>query len=555
MTIFHRITFCYHPNKREYTMVRRLPALLAVSLAISCLMVIDTAEAQTSRSDKARSLRAHESAYVRARVGLSTYGGDRDADAPESFLSLKVGDKFENASYSLSPAIGYAFSPYVSLEFNWQIGDYTMINNNCGSGPGVGCTQISVNDGSAPDLDSDSKTIRHSPSLMLRWLPFAHWQVTPYLQAGAHYSFGSVTKQGGGDETVSAFGPLAGFGVDIATGSRVSLFLEANGWYNFDDEGIDLADPISEENETSFDLLGFYGGGLAISFKSPCTPVEVLSVEGPDRIAIGEQATFTATVNADASVSGLTYRWDMDDGTTASGLTVTHTYSRPGNYNVRFTATNCGGSDSGDTAVEAFDPCPVPAQIVSIATDPADPIINENIRFSANVRADPPASYRWSFGDGGSSNSASPTHSYDDPGEYTVTLEVANCEDQRDSRTMQLPVREFRCSEITELNSVFFDRNSSELDDEAKALLDENIAILKECPEINVRLDGFASRGERRPQQLSEARASAVEQYYIENGISPNRLTARGLGIDPMGGKGKAGADRRNRRVDSIIVR
>ncbi len=536
-------------------MVRRLPALLAASLAVS-LMAVNVAEAQSSRSDKARNLRASESLYVKARVGLSTYGGDRDADAPESFLSLKVGDKFENASYSISPAIGYAFSPYLALELNWQIGNYSEINKNCASGPGVGCTQVSAADGSAPNLDQDeSSTIRHSPSLMLRWLPFAHWRVTPYLQAGGHYSFGSVTTEAGADESVSAFGPLAGFGVDIATGSRVSLFIEANGWYNFDDKGIDLADPISEENDTSFDLLGFYGGGLTIAFKSPCTAVEVLSVEGPSRVATGEAATFTATVNANASTSGLTYMWDMDDGTTASGLTVTHTYDRPGNYNVQFTATNCGGSDSGDLAVEAYDACPVPAQIVSISTDPSDPIINENIRFSANVRADPAPTYSWSFGDGGTSNSASPTHSYDDPGEYAVTLEVENCGDQRDSRTMQLPVREFRCSEITELNSVFFDFNSSELDDEARALLDENIAILRECPEINVRLDGYASRGERRTQQLSEARAQAVEQYYIDSGMSPNRLTARGLGIDPMGGKGKAGADRRNRRVDSIIVR
>ncbi len=537
-------------------MAKKFPVLLALGLAGGLLLTATTAEAQT-RSEKARSLRADDSFYLRARVGLSTYGGDRDGDAPESFLSLKIGDKFSNASWSLSPAVGYAFSPYLAMELNWQIGKYTQVNANCKPfGATSGCTQTSHVDGTAPNLDQDdSSQIRHSPSLLLRWTPFAHWRVSPYVHGGAHYSFGKVTKQGGSSETVSAYGPLAGFGVDIATGTRLSFFLEATGMYNFPDDGIDVADPITDDNETSFDLLGFYGGGLTYSFKAPCTPVEVLSVEGPSRVAVGEAATYTATVNADASTSGLTYRWNMGDGTVATGLTVTHTYTRAGTYNVAFTATNCGGSDSDQMAVEAYDPCPVPAQIVSIATDPADPIINENVRFTANVRADPPATYAWTFGDGATSTAASPTHAYGEPGEYTVTLEVTNCGDQTDKRTMNLRVREFRCSEITELNSVFFDRNSAELDAEARALLDENIAILKECPELNVRLDGYASRGERRPQQLSADRAGAVEQYYIDNGISPNRLTARGLGIDPMGGKGKAGADRRNRRVDSIIVR
>lgn len=537
-------------------MARRLPALIALGIAAGFMLAATTAEAQTSRSDKARSLRAEKTLYLRARVGLSTYGGDRDADAPESFLSLKVGDKFEKASWSLSPAIGYAFSPYLAAELNWQIGKYSEINTNCGPfGAAEGCTQTSAQDGSAPNLDDSSSLIRHSPSLILRWIPFAHWRVSPYVHGGVHYSFGSVDKTGGASETASAYGPLAGFGIDIATGSKLSLFLEATGMYNFPDDGIDVADPISEKNETSFDLLGFYGGGLTYTFKGPCRAVEVLSVEGPSRVAVGEAATYTATVNTDASTSGLEYRWDMGDGTVATGLTVTHTYARSGNYSVTFTASNCGGADSDRMAVEAYDPCPQPAQIVSLATDPADPIINENIRFNANVRADPPATYRWDFGDGANSTAASPTHAYSEPGEYTVTLEVTNCGDQSDRRTLNLRVREFRCSEITELNSVFFDRNSAVLDAEAKALLDENIAILKECPEINVRLDGYASRGERRPQQLSEERARAVEKYYVDSGISPNRLTARGLGIDPMGGKGKAGADRRNRRVDSIIVR
>ena len=527
-------------------MVKRILPLLLLASTL-CLIAASTADAQ-SRSDRARGLRADDTFYLRARVGISTYGGDRDEESPESALfDFQVGDHFSVANLSLGLGVGYSFSPYLALEFAYQLAWYEEINKDF---------PFASSPGPVADLDEDdSSTIRHTPHLMLRWTPFAHWRASPFAHIGGNLSFGSVTLQNGDSESVSSVGPVAGLGLDIVATDRISVFAEITGFYTFDDEAIDLADPEVSADETDFDLLGFYGLGLAYRFKSSCSPVEVLSLDGPSRVPLGEPVTFTATVNTSATTP-VDYRWDFGDGTSEmGGQTVTHTYEQPGSYTVSFTAANCGGSDTKTLTVEVYDPCPVPAEIVSISTDPSDPIFNESIRFSATVNADPPATYSWDFGDGTTSDQPSPTHRYTDPGEYTVVLEVSNCDDQTDRRELNLVVGEFRCSEIDELNTVFFDRNSAELDDEARALLDENIAILRECPEINVRLDGYASRDERRPQQLSLDRATAVEQYYIQNGISPNRLTKRGLGVDPSGGKGKGGTDRRNRRVDSIIIR
>jgi hypothetical protein len=49
--------------------------------------------------------------------------------------------------------------------------------------------------------------------------------------------------------------------------------------------------------------------------------------------------------------------------------------------------------------------------------------------FDASVTTDldgPPSGYAWDFGDGATGSGASPTHSYSDPGTYTVTLMVAD---------------------------------------------------------------------------------------------------------------------------------
>jgi outer membrane protein OmpA-like peptidoglycan-associated protein len=243
--------------------------------------------------------------------------------------------------------------------------------------------------------------------------------------------------------------------------------------------------------------------------------------------------------------------WQLGDGNMLSGLAANHMFGSPGTFTVTATATNSAGSDTRTHTIEVYDPCPIDAEIIAINLMPNDPIINEAITFSADVRGTAPLTYAWDFGDGTTGTGARATHMYSEPGEYTVTLSCSNC-GGTDTRTLNIRVTEFRCSDITELNSVFFGRNSTEIDSTASGLLDENLEVMNECPDLLVRLDGYSDRGERNPMRLSENRARAVEQYYIENGISASRLMARGLGRDPLAGKGVDG--QRNRRVDSIIV-
>jgi PKD repeat protein len=62
-----------------------------------------------------------------------------------------------------------------------------------------------------------------------------------------------------------------------------------------------------------------------------------------------QTANVALTVAFDASASHdpqgpiASYAWDFGDGTTGTGVTVTHTYTRPGTYQVRLTVTDSGG--------------------------------------------------------------------------------------------------------------------------------------------------------------------------------------------------------------------
>ena len=80
---------------------------------------------------------------------------------------------------------------------------------------------------------------------------------------------------------------------------------------------------------------------------------------------------------------------------------------------------------------------------------------------------------------------------------------------------------------------------------------------LQKCAKISVGIEGHTdSRGNKRKnKRLSQARANAVRDYLIEQGIDADRLVAKGFGpARPVASnKSKRGRDQ-NRRVEFVIV-
>jgi len=285
-------------------------------------------------------------------------------------------------------------------------------------------------------------------------------------------------------------------------------------------------------------------------------PVDIMSMTAPDSLQTNQNGSFVVETNADAKQPVLV-NWEFGDDANASGASTTHSFSEPGTYTVTATASNRKGksTDMGSATVVVVNP-PVPAQIVSIRASDNSPDTQTNVTFSATVNGDSPISYAWNFGDGSSSSDASPSHTFAEPGTYTVQLNASN-KAGSDSRSMSVSVDWYEaaiCREVTELSGAFFDRNSSVLTDDAKMALADNLEILSECPNMNVRLEGVAAPGERRPQELSEDRARAVEQFYADSGISANRMVTVGNGRAADLTSKKDGLAQ-YRRVDTIIVR
>ena len=137
-------------------------------------------------------------------------------------------------------------------------------------------------------------------------------------------------------------------------------------------------------------------------------------------------AAFDAAASAAASGQTITgHSWNFGDGTSGTGKTVSHRYSTGGTYSVSLTVTDgrgITGSVTKPVVVTAPHAAPV-AQIGATATGLAVAFSSAGSTTSDGATI---SSRAWTFGDGGTSTVAAPSHTYANPGTYSVTLTVTD---------------------------------------------------------------------------------------------------------------------------------
>jgi len=121
-----------------------------------------------------------------------------------------------------------------------------------------------------------------------------------------------------------------------------------------------------------------------------------------------------------------------------------------------------------------------------------------------------------------------------------------------------LEAREAARGLVQTLGDVLFTPDQSEPTTAAMRKLSPLVATLKDQPQRRIRIEGYTdTRGpESYNLDLSQRRAGAVRDFLIENGISPQRITARGYGevVQVASNTTRAGRQA-NRRVEMIVAR
>jgi beta propeller repeat protein len=122
----------------------------------------------------------------------------------------------------------------------------------------------------------------------------------------------------------------------------------------------------------------------------------------------------------DLSENATEWNWEFGDGVNSTEQNSAHIYSSAGTYIVNLTATDGKGTDSKLATITVLDVIPV-ASLSTNVTEGYAPLSVQFTDLSENT-----VSRSWEFGDGTTSTEQNPTHTYNETGQYTVTLTAKN---------------------------------------------------------------------------------------------------------------------------------
>jgi outer membrane protein OmpA-like peptidoglycan-associated protein len=107
------------------------------------------------------------------------------------------------------------------------------------------------------------------------------------------------------------------------------------------------------------------------------------------------------------------------------------------------------------------------------------------------------------------------------------------------------------------LNDVLFEFDKANLKPGATRSLTNVAEFLRENPERQITIEGYTDNvgSDAYNRDLSQRRADSVRDFLIQNGISADRITARGFGEEyPVASNDTQAGRQQNRRVEIIIV-
>lgn len=256
-------------------------------------------------------------------------------------------------------------------------------------------------------------------------------------------------------ETISGIVPNN----DSETFERTVTGLEEDTRYDVR-AGVTVEEPSEGWSATEF--------GESVSFRTADNLHPTASfTHDPDVPDPGDVVTFDASESFDPEDDTLTYEWNLGDGTTASGVEVTHTYAVPGEVTVTLTVMDeFGQTDVMTTTLRVNE-----APNADFSHTPALPNEDEQVEFDATDSGDPDGDiveYEWDFGDGSVETTTAPirrhTYAIGDYGEHDVTLTVTDNDDATDEVIKTIRINAFPRAAFDVVNDRVIRNESVEFD-------------------------------------------------------------------------------------------
>jgi PKD repeat protein len=159
--------------------------------------------------------------------------------------------------------------------------------------------------------------------------------------------------------------------------------------------------------QTGYITVGSVAAPVAAFSGSPTNGVAPLTVNFVD--------------NSTGTITNQT--WTFGDGGTTNAASPSYTYASPGVYTVALTVYGPGGSNTLTQTGYVVVGSTVAAPMAAFSASPTNGTAPLTVNF-VNSSTGSITNQTWTFGDGGMTNAASPSYTYNNPGVYTVALTV-----------------------------------------------------------------------------------------------------------------------------------
>lgn len=201
-----------------------------------------------------------------------------------------------------------------------------------------------------------------------------------------------------------------GDGTDDASGPKATYAYKTEGTFNA------TLTVIDAENNISKASVVVVVGAQPLQARITADPVEGV---------VPLTVTFDASSSSYPDGKIVSYEWDFGDGSPKriDVSKVVYKYTKIGTFTAKVTAiASDGKKNTAETPIN-IRPVALTACYEASAETGAAPLI---VEFDPRCSTGTIAKYSWDFGDGQTSRTRKPSHSFDKPGSYEVTLEVAD---------------------------------------------------------------------------------------------------------------------------------
>ena len=274
--------------------------------------------------------------------------------------------------------------------------------------------------------------------------------ITNYSNQTCNINFSKVA--GTGTTDCGILPPLVDNSGPYCVGETISL--SANGQsgasYSWSGPG---GFSSTQQNPTrpncTLNMAGTYTCTIAVGSATNSATTEVVIYPMPTAnftfttVCAGNPTQFTSTSTTNPAGQNIQdYQWNFGDGQTGTGANPTHTYTSAGTYTVTLTVS-CGGHCT--------------SQKTQQVTVNAQPVANFTFttvcqgtatQFTSNSTGQI-QSYTWNFGDGQTGSGQNVSHTYAQPGTYTVTLTVQGAGGCSSDKTQQVTVNASPTADFT----------------------------------------------------------------------------------------------------------